>query len=147
MRSTIFLFAWGCNDFRYDLPYRGGNAAGDTAVADPSFAADIQPILDQHCAGCHPGQDALDLSTDAYTNLVNQPSQESDLDLVSCTAAGDTASGAGTGSPDDSYLVHKLLGDQDAAGGTGGQMPLGVSALTTTEIQTVENWITKGCTP
>lgn len=120
-----------------------GETAGETGGDALSYAADIQPIWEDNCtAGCHmPGGTAamvLDLSTaDSYDSLVGSLSgQATTMELVEA------------GSSANSYLVAKLRGTQTAAGGTGGQMPLGMSGpLPEATIALIEQWVDDGAAP
>ncbi len=101
---------------------------------DPSFAGDIQPILTSSCAlsTCHaaPGQAGLILSAgQSYGLLVNVNSSEvSTLMRVRPSL------------PDSSYLVVKIEGRQSV----GVRMPATGTPLSSTNIQLVRNWISKG---
>jgi hypothetical protein len=50
------------------------------------------------------------------------------------------------GSPDDSYLWHKLSGTQATVGGSGSNMPK-VGSLTADEKSWIEQWILDGALP
>ncbi len=71
---------------------------------DPvSYSDDVQPLLTDHCAPCHTEQGLgnLFLSTGlSYSNLVDQPN----------TLAWGPIDRVEPGSPELSYLVHKLVG-------------------------------------
>jgi hypothetical protein len=102
---------------------------GSAAVEQPDYAADVQPIWDDACDGCHIGaaQGGLALDQGAAV-LVGVPSTEApDVLLV---APGDVEA---------SYLWLKLTGEQAA----GSAMPLG-SALDEGDLGTVRNWIEEG---
>jgi hypothetical protein len=101
---------------------------------DPSFASDIQPIFTANCAlsGCHaaPGQHGLILSAgQSYSLLVNVNSVEVP-----------TLMRVRPSLPDSSYLVIKIEGRQSV----GVQMPATGTPLSSTNIQLIRNWITKG---
>ena len=110
----------------------------DDAVAQPSFAADVQPILTRRCVmgGCHTlasaqGALVLDASV-AYDNLVNVPSAlEPTLDRVE------------PGNPDASWLV-RMIGPDPVARSGHPRMPLASSPLTPNQLTTISNWITRG---
>ena len=110
----------------------GGGGGGS------GFAAAVQPIFTANCAfsGCHAGASpaqGMNLSDgQAYANIVNVMSNQSGLLRVEPSE------------PDSSYLVHKIQGTQGSVGGSGGQMPLGRTALTQTQIDTIRQWITDG---
>jgi hypothetical protein len=100
---------------------------------DPSFSADIQPIVTANCAlsSCHasPGQAGMILSQgEAYMNIVNVNSTE----VPSMMRVRPTL-------PDSSYMILKLEGRQSV----GGQMPP-PGPLSSTNIRLMRNWITKG---
>lgn len=125
-----------------DMGDGDGDAPGDgDGDAVLSHAADIQPIWDASCvAACHePGGSVgmvLDLSGDAYAAIVGVASMQAPgLSLVE------------PGDPAASYLVAKLRGTQIAAGGVGGQMPVGVDPLPEETIAQVEAWIAAGAAP
>ncbi len=101
-----------------------------------SHAVDIQPLWDAYCVSCHGGSNPsanLDLSTDAYDDIVNVASgQARSMNLVT---PGDT---------DNSYMLNKLWGTQDSVGGSGDQMPRGTTPLGNSDISMVFNWIGEG---
>lgn len=105
----------------------GGGGGGDPTV---SFAADIQPIFDANCVGCHGGNGGLFLEAgSSYNNLV-----------------GVRASGNASffriqaNNPDDSYLIMKIRGDNRA----GQRMPLGGPFLDQETINKVVTWVNEG---
>ena len=101
----------------------------------PSFAKDVQPIFDNNCVACHQSvgaQQALILEPGkSFANIVGVKSKESGLRLITPDNAG------------QSYLLLKLEGKQQQAGGSGAQMPLG-DALSPAQIATVQQWIEAG---
>jgi hypothetical protein len=107
-----------------------------TSAGSVSFKNTVQPILTSNCVVCHqggspPGGLSLEPSV-AYGSLVNKPSSESPEMRVS------------PGAPDKSYLVNKLEGTQNQAGGSGAQMPYGASPLPGSQIDLVKQWISAG---
>jgi hypothetical protein len=102
----------------------------------PSFSGDLLPIFENGCAGsdCHTEMDriaplGLD-PADAYANLVGAASEDcGGKDLVV------------PGSPDQSYLVDKLMGGSLCAGE---RMPLSEDALPSAGIRQVVDWICAG---
>ena len=101
---------------------------------DPSFASDIQPIFTANCAlsGCHaaPGQHGLILSAgQSYSLLVNVNSVEVPTLMRVRPLL-----------PDSSYVVLKIEGRQTV----GVRMPATGTPLSSTNIQLIRNWITKG---
>ena len=106
----------------------------DTDADAPTHDADIQPIWDSSCSGCHTGGGssggmALD---DGYTATVGVPSGE--LSTMNRVEAGDI---------DNSYLWHKLEGTHEDVGGSGAQMPKG-STLDADSLATIKAWIEGG---
>jgi len=126
---TVLLFA--------TLPCcsKSSNPTKPPAVKeDPSFASDIQPIFTGNCAlsGCHaaPGQHGLILSAgQSYSLLVNVNSVE----VPSLMRVRPSL-------PDSSYLVNKIEGTQTV----GVRMPATGTPLSSSDIQLIRNWITKG---
>jgi hypothetical protein len=102
---------------------------------DPSFASDIQPIFTASCAilsSCHaaPGQEGLILSQgQSYALLVNVNSVQAD-----------TLMRIRPFLPDSSYLVVKIEGNQTV----GVRMPATGGPLSSTNIQLIKNWVSKG---
>ena len=103
------------------------------------FDVDIQPILSSNCAfsGCHAGTSPAqgqNLSDGvAYANIV-------------CVAANERPGMMRVRpfEPDSSYLVHKVQGTHGTVGGSGGRMPLGLTPLTTEQVDLIRAWITQG---
>ncbi len=103
------------------------------------FERDVQPIFTVNCAlsGCHAGtspQQGQNLSEGlAYQSIVNVPANErAGMMRVSPSQ------------PDSSYLVHKIQGTQASVGGSGGQMPLGGTPLSQSQIDLIRAWIAAG---
>jgi hypothetical protein len=104
-------------------------------AGDVSFADDVLPVLNRHCVICHmPGSEQGDLSLypDAHSSMVGVPSSQSPLSLVV------------PGSVENSYLFRKLVGTQEAAGGTGASMPFQSPLLEASQIELVRRWIERG---
>ena len=103
-----------------------------------SFRKMIQPIFDEACTLCHIGGDApesLVLEDGfAFDFLVNVPSRESKMKRVE------------PGSPENSYIVHKLQGTHLEVGGDGNRMPVNHDPLTDAQIHLLMNWI-RDCSP
>ena len=130
LAAAAFLSA--CSDLDVKPLPTVGSDPGDPAIADPSFAADIQPIFTARCAlaGCHitPTQANLGLElTDAptsYRNLVGVPSGDSpEFNRVE---PGDSAS---------SYIMFML---------DFGDMPKNGPMLSQGTRDTIRNWIDQG---
>lgn len=118
----LFLFG-GCSDEGSD-PANPGDGGPDPV----SFAAQVQPVFDGHCAGCHGagGNAGLDLRQGvSHGNLVGVPAQASSGQLV---VAGDAAG---------SILYRRMTGD-----GLGVMPPDG--SLDATTIDLVRRWIDEG---
>lgn len=115
------------------LLHGGAAAAGAAAV---SFEREVLPLFKQHCVACHmSGQEQGGLALAprlAYASLVDVPSRESPLLRVK------------PGAPEASYLVRKLDGTHQEAGGSGVQMPMGGPALDAALRDTVRRWIAEG---
>lgn len=106
----------------------------DGVPAAPTFDTDVWPILEGRCAlsGCHLAlAPMMPDSAGAYANLVGVQSPAAMIPQVD------------PGSPDGSYLWHKVSGTQSLAGGGGGTMPSG-GALCVGEFQTIYSWILAG---
>jgi hypothetical protein len=101
----------------------------------PDWGADIRPILEDSCEGCHrtsspPADFRLDISP--WPRMVNEPAtQLSTMDRVEPYAAS------------ESYLWHKLWDTHTALGGSGAMMPKD-AFLSDTDIQTFTDWINAG---
>ncbi|HSW15964.1 MAG TPA: hypothetical protein VLJ86_01960 [Ramlibacter sp.] len=107
------------------------------ATAAPvSFEREVLPIFKQHCMACHitgEEQGGLALAPRrAHASLVGVPSRASPLQRVK------------PGQPDASYLIRKLDGTHQEAGGTGVQMPMGGAVLDATLRDTIRRWIAEG---
>jgi mono/diheme cytochrome c family protein len=115
------------------LAFSGLSAAH---AAEPSFGKDILPLLQQNCVSCHiTGEElgGLGLAPSlAYKQLVNADALQTAMARVK------------PGAPDESYLLHKLAGTHLDQGGTGGRMPLGFPALSTTQLELISRWIASG---
>jgi len=105
-----------------------------------SFSSQVQPILTNNCAlsGCHAGQittpiaiNEILLSGQAYNNIVNVKSQE----MPQYYRVKPFSS-------DSSYLYMKITGDPRI--GTTARMPYGKGPLSSSDIQTIKNWIDQG---
>lgn len=114
-----------------------GGGGGMSGVAEvPSFQDDILPIFENSCSGndCHTETDreaplGLD-PADAYSNLVGTSSENCGAKTLVVP-----------GSPDQSYLVDKLMGGSIC---DGDQMPLDEDPLPPAGVRTFVNWICAG---
>lgn len=95
-----------------------------------SFAADVEPIFRAGCGGfgCHVGEatNGVDLTTHAST-LASVGLQYGGLIVVPGDASG-------------SPLVDKISANPQQ----GSRMPLGLPALSATEVQVIRTWIDEG---
>ena len=126
--ALALLALAGCADYG-DSPQ-----PGPTDPVDPpttvSFAAQIQPILDNQCIGCHGvgGQAGLDLRPGvSHGNLVGVTATESALALVQ------------PGQPDQSWFYLKLTDQQEV----GDVMPPG-GTIGSANLSLVATWIDEG---
>lgn len=120
------LLAAGCSD-QGTAPLLDGDGGGSASI---SYAADIQPLWDAACLGCHGqnGNGGLDLRGGVSRgNMVGVPS------------LGYAQQRVAAGNADASVLYLKLTG----ASGTGAIMPVGGS-LDQAEIDKVRAWIDEG---
>jgi mono/diheme cytochrome c family protein len=96
----------------------------------------VQRIFDAHCVQCHDTGDPesdQNLEPDAaYSSTVQIPAKE--LPFMHRIEPG---------SPEKSYLFHKISGTQTTVGGSGERMPRG-GRLSDAEIQTIRDWIAQG---
>ena len=122
--ATVIVVLAGCSD-------RGTEPTSPGGGVDPvSYAADVQPIWNANCTGCHGagGNAGLDLRMpDSRSNLVGMAS-------TNWTGQRVVAS-----EPNLSVLYRKLSG----AAGVGDRMPQG-GMLAPDEIETVRLWIAEG---
>lgn len=110
---------FGCSDL-------GTNPDDDnngTPSDNVSFSADIQPIFNSNCTGCHGNSGGLSLSS--YSGLM---------------AGGDNGATVTAGNGASSILVQKLSSDPPF----GDQMPLGTAALSDENIALITIWINEG---
>lgn len=111
----------------------------DVVVAQPSYAADVQPIFTKRCVvgGCHTlGAEQAGLALDAsvsYDDLVGVPATTS-VDSYLRVQAGNAA---------DSWLVRRLHPDPAVRSGQA-RMPLAATPLTDNQLATIVNWIDQG---
>jgi mono/diheme cytochrome c family protein len=115
----------------------GGLLQAAVATAAPvSFQRDVLPIFKQHCMACHISgeeQGGLALAPRlAHASLVGVPSRESALLRVK------------PGQPEASYLVRKIDGTHQEAGGSGVQMPMGDAGLDAAARETIRRWVVEG---
>lgn len=139
MGTATLLLAWaaGCADFDAVPGTAPGLATGE--VAEPSFAADVQPIFTARCAlgGCHTplshrGGLALD-AAHSYEQTVNVPSLLLGGAMLRVKPA-DT---------DSSWLLRMVQPDSVRRLGRS-RMPLASTPLTDGQIATIANWIRQG---
>lgn len=111
----------------------------DVEVAQPSFAADVQPMFTKRCVvgGCHTlgvaqGGLALD-ATVAYDELVGAPA----------TSGGSAYLRVTPGNSADSWLIRRVRADPALRNGLP-RMPLATLPLTANQISTIAYWIDQG---
>jgi hypothetical protein len=103
--------------------------------SDVSLLADVQPILDSHCTGCHgtTGAAGLDLTPGhTYASAVG----------VSATSGCNTEKRILPGDPDHSVMVLRMAGTS-----CGGRMPAdnpSYFSQNPTPLATITSWITNG---
>lgn len=113
----------GCSD-------EGADPVAPVPANEVSFAAQVQPVFNAICTGCHGqnGNGGLDLREgQAYGNLVEAASQ------------GYPGQRVTPGDPDSSVLFRKLNG----LSGVGGLMPPGGS-LSDADLKLFHDWISEG---
>jgi pilus assembly protein FimV len=110
----------------------GTSGAAGTAGGGATRAA-VQAILSANCTVCHGASGGMSLGNVA--DVVGAASSE-------CAAKMRIAAGT----PTASYLVDKLMGASQAAGGcfSGVRMPRGRAALSAANIATIVSWIRAG---
>jgi hypothetical protein len=106
-----------------------------SAGAKVRFSRDVQPIFDANCVTCHQtggAQGNLILEAGvAYRATVSRPSAQSRLLRVS------------PGSPEGSYLFHKVNGTHLRVHGSGERMPT-TGPLDRNSIEIIRKWISEG---
>lgn len=112
---------------------------------DPPVGVDfgqVQQLFNNNCTFCHSSTGIasfLDLTDGAsHGNIVGTSGTSIQLPSMQRIQPG---------SPDLSYLLHKLKGTHLDVGGSGEQMPLGGPVLPANEIDLVEQWILEGASP
>lgn len=112
----------------------GGGGGGENLAFDPTFTNIKSNVFTPICTNCHFGPAApegMNLSADtAYGMIVGVASVERPQYLR-----------VNPGNPDDSYIIRKLQGGPDIAGG---QMPLNQTPLSQETINSIRAWIAKG---
>lgn len=134
--ATVLMVACGGSDVVTGVDGSGGGGGGTSSPppANPSFSQDVNPIFTQKgctAGNCHGGgSGGMTLNGSAatdYASLVN---------IVS--TANPSFLRVKPGDAQNSYLVMKVEGR------AGSRMPIGGSALTSTQIGTIRNWIDSG---
>jgi mono/diheme cytochrome c family protein len=100
-------------------------AAGSVARSDepPDFRAQVAPILERHCVGCHQGEKAKG-------GLIL-------ADAVRALAGGESGAAIIPGKPAESLLVEYISGDKP-------EMPKDAPPLKPDEVQAIRRWIGAG---
>ncbi len=127
--AAIFLFAHSAiaGDKPAVSSKPGTNAAVGQKLPPVSYHAQILPMLQAHCQGCHqPAKASGKLDMTSFKNLL---------------AAGESGSPAIVpGKPDESYLLDQVTPDKNGEA----EMPKGKPALAASEIALVRQWIEQG---
>lgn len=132
----VLLAMHACAPF--DSPVDPAGGAPDALVAEPSFSADVEPILVKRCSigGCHSfaaAQGGLVLTEgEGYDQLVGVTSVQKPAMLRVRPFRTDS-----------SWLAVLILPDAQARGGYP-RMPLSSLPLTSNQIGTIMNWIMQG---
>lgn len=111
------------------------SCGGQPEPEGTSFAKQVLPLLNRHCAICHLSDDAqggFSLYPRPYESLVAVKSTQSPLALVE------------PGSPRASYVYHKLMGSQETVNGSGVSMPYQRDPLHEAELSVIRQWIDEG---
>lgn len=133
---AILVVGGACADFQSPEDPTGG--LPDLLLAMPSFALDIEPMLDRRCAtgGCHTPrsrQVELVLSTGhSYDEIVRVESR-----LVPGVMLVEPSDA------DASWLVRMISSDPAARAGLS-RMPLASTPLTPNQIENIRTWINQG---
>jgi mono/diheme cytochrome c family protein len=116
------------------LFFTGSDDRGRPAAPpEPTFAEDILPLFEAHCASCHGGErPAAGLPLAASADVRSAAVRDSGEWLGWAVVA--------PGSPERSYLMYKVVG---APGLVGGRMPPD-GTLAYDERKNLERWITLG---
>ena len=130
-RSALLLLAVGAAACGSDSPT--APTTPTPGGLQPTLSSIQSVVFDASCIGHH-GDHATEAGLDltagqSYANLVNVPSTQVALDLVTPNDA------------ENSYLIHKLDG---RAGMVGDLMPVGAAALSTAQIDVIKQWINAG---
>jgi len=128
------------------MPATGGSGM---AVANPTFAKDIAPIIAANCEPCHTTQAKAGFNWN-YDNLVTNGTITSAL-AGSCKYIDGTHKRVIPRDPDHSLIWVKLALDehQTTANGCGDHMPQAPSThvVTTAQLDTIRAWIVQGALP
>ena len=104
-----------------------------------SFAADVFPILNNNCGGCHTGT-----GTTAGLGLGSTPAS-SFAELGTLSVDVPTMLYVTPFQPENSYVFHKIAGTHlDVPGGAGSRMPRGRAPLSAEDETTIRTWILEG---
>ncbi len=134
-----------------DAPTAGMANMGGTgmAVANPTFANDIAPIIATKCEPCHTTQAKAGFNW-TYENLVTNSTITSAL-AGTCKYINGAKKRVVPNDPDHSLIWIKIAIDQhqSSANGCGDHMPQAPSphVLTTAELDTIRAWIVQGALP
>jgi hypothetical protein len=109
------------------------------------FAREVRPILEARCAGCHGASGAM---AGVILGGAGVPSSEIIGDLVGTKASNGQYNLVEAGQPDQSWLYLKASGMSATVACTGAcnreKMPPSGTGLSTTELNTIKQWIQSG---
>ena len=127
--------ACGGSDGTGDKDGSGGRDVDSDAIDTEQWTTydTVRPLFVTTCAtsGCHDGTQAPNMSDGGAGALVGVQAQQVRMPYID------------PGYLDTSYLVYKLRGAQQAAGGSGQQMPLG-GVFSDEDLALVEAWVLSG---
>lgn len=125
----------------------GSDAGGDAGASQVSYAADVQPIWDSYCVGCHGTTGVSPTLTARFSyGALQKSSQEACVD-------GKSASLVVPGDPDASFLMYKVTGSSKQSitpGGCARTMPANKNGderlidKDAAAVQTIRAWIEAG---
>lgn len=134
--SALVALAAACSDF--DAPTDPAFGLPDLLVAEPTLAADVQPILTKRCSmgGCHS-------LVSRRANLVLTPDSSYAMLVNRASAERPTLMRVRPGKPDSSWLYLRVSPDPSGRGNLP-RMPLAAHPLTPNQVATIANWISRG---
>lgn len=119
----------------YSAPNKGtpGTANNPCPPPPPTWVADVEPIIDARCGGCHTNGGASGgRSWNTYADMFQM---SIDVPTMQEIEPFDRQ---------NSYIWHKINGTQASVGGSGSRMPLSGGFLNSTQLNTIGAWIDAG---